>query len=186
MKGTIRQYYSGNGWITGEDGEEYFLHYKNLLMKERLYKRGCTVTFDTEDQGGKHLCAVRVTVVPRDSRRVPTGHGRWVGTNIKGRYRCSDCNVTTDTVKPRFCPHCGAVMANAIPANHALDNDAERNNTKPSSSWSLVEYGYRCSNCQTVSKFPSKFCCRCGVKTQKAVRQSWVVLDEVVDYAKQA
>ena len=170
MQGVIRQYYQGTGWITGDDGNDYFMHYRNLVMKERLYKRGCVVTFDTEDQGGKHLCAVNVTVVPRNTQRERTGHGRWVGTNIRGRFRCTDCNATTDIGKSRFCPHCGALMINSLLPNTAEDNDEEIARASGEHYWNGLEYGYRCSNCHTVSRFPSKFCCRCGKRMQKEVR----------------
>lgn len=164
MKGTIRQYFSGTGWITGDDGQDYFLHYKNLLMNERLYKRGCKVSFDTEDQGGRHLVATQVTVEPREKKPL-TGHGKWVGTEIKYRVRCTDCHVTTDLRKPPFCPHCGAEMENS-----PLHTENGKFRKSGAFVWTKIEYGFRCDNCQKVSPYPFKFCPHCGVRTAKEVK----------------
>ena len=38
MTGTIKRFYAGTGWIMGDDGEEYFVHYTGLVQKERKYK----------------------------------------------------------------------------------------------------------------------------------------------------
>ena len=62
MIGLIKSYYNGNGWIVGENGEEYFVHHSDLQMKEKHYKKGRKVTFDPVDKGLKHVNAVNVFV----------------------------------------------------------------------------------------------------------------------------
>ena len=55
MKGVIAKKFHGIGtWlITGEDGVEYFLGFKQCMNKEKYFKEGVSVTFDVKDTGGK-------------------------------------------------------------------------------------------------------------------------------------
>ena len=160
MTGYIKSFYKGSGWITGDDGKEYFAHYSDLEMKERNYKRGRKVTFVPEDQGREHLNATHVFVeVPAPKPR--TGVGQWVGTDVKGRKRCTDCNSTTELDITPFCPHCGASM-NEDSIVQAGNNEVERMREEPVWKWTKLEYGFRCGCCKLIYPYPSKYCPHCG------------------------
>ena len=57
MKGTIIKRFVGKGnwYILGEDGNEYFLGFKQCVNKEKYFKEGVTVTFDVKNTGKKRL-----------------------------------------------------------------------------------------------------------------------------------
>lgn len=164
MNGTIEKFYQGCGWIIGENGERFFLHYNNILGKEKHYKKGRKVTFDPLDEGKTHRSAVNVVVetfpVPPPHPR--TGYGDWVGTKEKGRIRCTDCGCTTELGVTPFCPHCGAVMRPDMPPN-----DEERLRETPEWWWHETEYGYRCGYCKLIYAYPAKHCPRCGKRMNK-------------------
>jgi len=59
MKGTVAQFGTkGYGFITGDDGEKYFVHQKNIYNKSRL-RADTRVVFSTENSD-KGLVAVNV------------------------------------------------------------------------------------------------------------------------------
>lgn len=57
MKGTIIKRFVGKGnwYILGEDGNEYFLGFKQCVNKEKYFKEGVAVTFDVKDTGKQRL-----------------------------------------------------------------------------------------------------------------------------------
>ena len=171
MNGVIDRYFRGCGWIIGEDGNSYFLHYSDMQMPEKYYKQGRKVTFDPADQGREHLNAVNVYVEkPEPVEKRPsyldyTGFGEWVNTPEKGRIRCSDCGCTTDQGETPYCPHCGAVMHKDLPSNEA--ELTLRANRTPLWKWHKLEYGYRCGHCKLINPFPNMFCPRCGTYMEK-------------------
>ena len=61
MKGKVKFFNEskGFGFITGEDGKDYFVHSSGLASGTVLHEND-SVTFDTE-QGDKGLKAVKVT-----------------------------------------------------------------------------------------------------------------------------
>lgn len=68
MKGRITRYnaYFSIGYITGEDGEQYFLH-KSEMVNCKNIKSDNIVTFDSVDTGEQHFRAVNVRKI---------GHGK--------------------------------------------------------------------------------------------------------------
>ena len=59
MKGTVAQFGTkGYGFITGDDGEKYFVHQKNIYNRSRL-RADTRVVFSTENSD-KGLVAVNV------------------------------------------------------------------------------------------------------------------------------
>ena len=53
----------GYGFITGTDGKDYFVHYKNILMNGRkTLEENQRVSFDTEDTD-KGTQAINVSVI---------------------------------------------------------------------------------------------------------------------------
>lgn len=65
MKGKVKWFnrQRGFGFITGEDGKEYFVHYLNLKMDGYKYlEEDQSVTFDTEPTD-KGVQAINVEVV---------------------------------------------------------------------------------------------------------------------------
>ncbi len=67
MKGTVTKWsdFNSSGFITGEDGNDYFLH-KSEMVNSKNVKRGNIVSFDYIDEGKTCLRAVNVK---------KTGHG---------------------------------------------------------------------------------------------------------------
>lgn len=62
MKGVVAQFGTkGYGFITGEDGEKYFVHQKNIFNKSRI-KVGTRVVFNTENSE-KGWVAIDVNLV---------------------------------------------------------------------------------------------------------------------------
>ena len=61
MKGTVKFFNSGKefGFITGEDGKDYFVH-KTGLQEGVTLDKGDSVTFETE-KGEKGLKAVKLS-----------------------------------------------------------------------------------------------------------------------------
>ena len=167
MIGVIKSYYNGNGWIVGENGEEYFVHHSDLQMKEKHYKKGRKVTFDPVDKGLKHVNAVNVfvEVPPPPPPKERTGRGEWLKIG-NGRKRCTDCLCTTDQPETPYCPHCGAVMHPTLPDN-TVELMRRKDGLTPLGKWRKLEYGYRCSCCQLISAYPSMFCPRCGKWMEK-------------------
>lgn len=65
QKGTVKWFNStkGFGFITRENGEDVFVHFKSILSDGyKSLNEGDSVQFDVE-QGSKGLCAVNVKVV---------------------------------------------------------------------------------------------------------------------------
>lgn len=66
MKTGIVKWFSdvkGYGFITGEDGKDYFVHYKNILMDGRkTLTEGQKVSFDSEDTS-KGTQAINVNLI---------------------------------------------------------------------------------------------------------------------------
>lgn len=61
VKGVVAQFGTkGYGFITGDDGNKYFVHQKNIYNKSRL-KADTRVVFDTEESE-KGLVAVNVAL----------------------------------------------------------------------------------------------------------------------------
>lgn len=168
MTGTMKIYFEGHGWILGDDGNDYYVYYKDLIQKEKYYRKaGKKVTFDVEDRGGEHLNAVNIDVeVPEPTVYPRCGFGEWVHTSVKNRRRCTDCGITTQMAKNRplpYCPHCGAVMGeNLANRNNQVNINLAKNDEVPPGRWTIAEDKYRCNNCKKVSDYPAKFCPNCG------------------------
>lgn len=66
MKNGIVKWFNdgkGFGFITGDDGKDYFVHYKNILMNGRkTLEENQRVSFDTEDTD-KGTQAINVSVL---------------------------------------------------------------------------------------------------------------------------
>lgn len=65
MKGTTKFFLSrrGYGFITGEDGKDYFVYHSSIQMEGfRTLRKGQVVTFDVETKDGKES-AVNVILV---------------------------------------------------------------------------------------------------------------------------
>lgn len=66
MKNGIVKWFNdqkGFGFICGEDGKDYFVHYKNILMNGRkTLEENQRVSFDTEDTN-KGTQAINVSVL---------------------------------------------------------------------------------------------------------------------------
>ena len=60
MKGKITEYngYYSDGWITGYDGNTYFLHATNCEFNS--VRKNLLVEFDVVDEGKEHLKAVNI------------------------------------------------------------------------------------------------------------------------------
>lgn len=74
MKGTVKWFNTqkGYGFIVGDDGTDYFVHYSNIKVSEfRHLDAGDHVEFDVETND-KGIQAINVVPVLR-KRNVPTG-----------------------------------------------------------------------------------------------------------------
>ncbi|RRK36899.1 cold shock domain-containing protein [Schaedlerella arabinosiphila] len=63
MHGTVKWFSvrKGYGFLTGEDGEDYFVHYSNIVMDGfKILKAGQEVTFQLKEDDGNRSQAVDV------------------------------------------------------------------------------------------------------------------------------
>lgn len=88
MKGTVARFYfkKGFGFITGEDGVEYFFHYSDFDGEKRDIANGVAVTFNPE-QREKGPGAVAVRIVDAKGRAQPAGNKRAAGTGTQSSTR---------------------------------------------------------------------------------------------------
>ena len=119
MRGTVIRFNGRMGFLTGEDGNTYFIHEKfiseelthtNRAKKvlSRLKNKTNAVEFTPVDTNKEHKEAHNLVFDLSPAGWVPqhTSEGYWIVTDV---IRCSSCGHTADH-KFKFCPHCGAKM----------------------------------------------------------------------------